>query len=1494
MFVEKMKPNTTKSNIISFEEPTGNLLTILSEEYELQNFLQAENIANSKLRIYSTPKKMKIGTDFYVTDLDKQKTVAEELDLTFKLPAQLSGLNTVFDMTPQTTELLELSRIRKGVILNSFLKEIKDFSMQASFGSNVIMSLVSPTVDFRDSLYKQVIDNIRDKKLKTVTVLIGYRTKGSFEFRKVVDENSVFNYTKASALYKTYHKNSFPISHEETSKTEDVFSSMNMSPMETSIIKSAIANGVVNMKQLMGDRGKTTATAVIAALGDSNTMVELKNYDEALFNKQLAKRMQNVNSTNNAIVVPKKRDKAGHTAKIQDFLETYNTKVYEEDLKSIMDSFSNHKIFPLVLTSFNLSDTSNNRNNQQTLVASFKDATGKAIKYTQHIPKPDTDNRTYLIDGVKYTMSNQLLSKPVVKIKPDTVSFTSNYNKTFVTRFGESGLTEGKAVIKEIQRKGNKLKTIDTNNTHVPLSNTIVDILTIGDKFHSVESTEMEAVFLFVDDEDFLKLNETPDYDSKKYNLVGTYKDFIILIDKDTYVTLMSKTGTLERLDFMYIDYVEKMLNLNIRSHYLSIYSRLKIFGKTLPLIYVLMTKYSFIEILKTYNISYRISEESTKIAPTEISIKLANTNLIIDVPLYEQKMLINGLYKITAGKVEIPNTTFEDFTTKNSNVLVSKALTPILAESINLSLDRFIDPITKGLLEDMLLPTDILELFLYINTLLKDRDTKDPNDFNSYRIRAKQETMAGLLYRNLAKDVDIFAKKYKYNKRMKFSQDPNKLIRSVITELPNFEGASAGNPFLEIDDSYSKVSFKGLLGINATRSVSMEARHAHDSQTGIVDVGALTDNDAVGSTKYFSMNASINNARGFMDTTIPESEFINDPSKFLSFNTLNSPFVAPHADSPRRAMASIQSRHMMAADGVNDVPMVRNGYEDVMKTLLSEDYIVRSKTDGKITDINWNDKVITITDKTGKKDLVPFKDKILTNGGAGFSFRKGFSLNDNLKIGSKVTPDTNLAYNDAFFKDGTLAASGKLMYVTLLPKGELIEDAMILSESVAKTLKLNYIKEKEFVLKDTQRLTSFTKIGESVKVNENLATYRMVGNIDESSFALKLDLSELNIDENIGMVTKIPGVVANIKVFYNVAESSLSKVQTDLIKYLSSIDKKELTTGPATRVNNMQGEDIILGRRMNDAFVIVYYVEKTISGKSGSKVTFDSTKGIYTILPDKDMPFNPRTKKHFDLVISSFSVITRMTPNNLYNLYINKIIIELKERMLSSTSKTGKILWGDFLKMALVNDSVGLKSQLADLKKMTDSQFKKFLTSNLHFVMKSFLNPKLNDIIKMSKYFKIPLEERLVVPTSNNVLTNSPVACGYGFIKVLTQIIDKGVSSNHKIDDVNADTGLLSASAKVAQFSSTEALGTYTYNIHNELLPEFFSARADNADASQQMTDQIIKTGSVSQKDINTSGVGQTSKTIAAYFIGAGYANDIVPDHEISIDDEKQDVRYT
>lgn len=1278
-----------KGNIIRVKAVSeGKLIAFIAEDQLATNVVGRDNITFNTIRFYTRPKHLKYPN---INFIEKGYTVNLKADAR-KLGMRQSlivrpNANNVLDLTPFSTMLMSRigSREKRKEIFGLFLDDMENqyFSKVPKSDVNLVF-LLSDHVPFRHSYVNTYLRGVESGLYGASNVFLAYQDiTGELNVINVYkkEEGSAdgvyagdINFPRIRSIYKRYSnevhrsgemsdiiaieeidedeevvekgiKNGSTLTPEEQVEVkEKIDSNVDIPEYAKSLVKKAVDKGMVSPEEVSPKSKKKLDEvyfkSLVSAISDTNTTNDLRTYDRKKFDKSLElmtkeKSVKEVirESSPTSITPPKidKTLKSKEPQTVQNVTSNtirtqYREKLLDKDINAMMESLVKNPDMPLFLDRVTTAPVNDGLNIYDTKTYTFKDLDGKEQNVVINIPKL-VEGKYYVLDGKRYVMYNQLVAKPVVKIKEDTVAITTSYNKTFIFRFGEkttagktnrvlSALMRNKNLEKNVVRRENAKEELPyrfLNFDTAPIFQ-VIESITLGNG--DVISYKSED-WLFEDRYQLERVGKMSNGNSLWVDRNGMM----------SYHVLGEKEPT--KMNIGILDYIIQNIGVKIfNSNPKTVYSRINIVGRRLPLILVMMTHTSLLEIMKQYGTRYHIVPKDERIRESSDNIVLTfeDLRLVIETSTPAEQLLYNPLKGATRNT---ENVNLKDFLSVTSNPIIYRTLGQSAVNGVRNSLNNFLDPITIEQLEKDLLPTEIIELLLYTNSMLVDNRHNKVNDMNMYRIR-NEETFAAMIYRHMSNEQNRVAPLYRRNRRSgKLSVNPNFLIQQMTTDLPNVAPLSSSNPYYEIDE-INKVTYSGFLGLNSSRSATVDLRLPHESHKGTIDSNAITDNSKVGLIKYLPLNFNLTNLRGNIEP-IQDKDFYEDHTRGMSMNMAVDVAIAAHSDSSRTAMGAIQSRHFNPINNFYSKPLLRTGVEDALAREFSSDWIIKSPVNGTITKVG-NDHVII-----DGKHRVNFGSKILRNSASGFYHEHSYTLDDRVKVGQKVEEGTPIAYNDGVFKDGVPTLVGRYLRVCLAPRSDLMEDASILSSEIANEAVMKYVSDKEVVVNPEEVIKNVVRIGDTIGVGDVLLETERKSDIEEFKNSPLFD--ELS-DMTNKVIAKDAGVVSDIKFYSN--RETFNDVESGLISDLNRITKTDDPT--EERVFLLPGKDRIQGRKMLDSIIVHIFITKHVRGESGSKVTMSAAKSIYSV---KDKSLMPKTidGDDIDLLMSSFSLTTRMTP---------------------------------------------------------------------------------------------------------------------------------------------------------------------------------------------------------------------------------------------------------
>ena len=274
---------------------------------------------------------------------------------------------------------------------------------------------------------------------------------------------------------------------------------------------------------------------------------------------------------------------------------------------------------------------------------------------------------------------------------------------------------------------------------------------------------------------------------------------------------------------------------------------------------------------------------------PIRTTTSFEDYKLLIETDIVEKQLLFNGFLFYKEFTKQYPLSSFDD-TPIFLNLLEFRSSGLIHLKELDNLKKRFIDPITRDVLEELNEPTDYLKVLLKANYMLSDYNHPDINDPNYSRIRGF-DRVPGLMYRALCESVREYNLKSRTGS--KIAIDPYK-VWNYITQDSTVKTSEDLNPILNLKEAEA-VTFTGLDGLNKD-ATPKQLRRFHENDTGLTSESTVDSAD-VALNIYLSPYAKLNSVRGIVDKN---STVVKDnPASLFSTGVQVSP-IAEHDDGKR------------------------------------------------------------------------------------------------------------------------------------------------------------------------------------------------------------------------------------------------------------------------------------------------------------------------------------------------------------------------------------------------------------------------------------------------------------------------------------------------------------------------------------------------------------------------------------------------------------------
>lgn len=954
------------------------------------------------------------------------------------------------------------------------------------------------------------------------------------------------------------------------------------------------------------------------------------------------------------------------------FDKTYIDELFMRDIVACFD-FMKDLEYPFYVTACEVHDSSNSLNFKDTWTVTIRDETNKRYTIKVDIPKFQ-DNRFMLIEGTRYVILKQNFYQPLVKDTPDTVIMTTNYNKVTITRRSTKSLSSVERIFSLMKKVNdeNLFKAGDSSKTNMKY-------------ISSLEYDEFSRrIFMFKSKG--CKICFSRDYIQEKWTkpegikgdefFIGTEGTTLIFINEDTGLDRSGRTITDIIEAHLPPEYLE--IYKMVKAPKQSMYAEGKLAGEFIPIITTLCIWVGLKETLRLMGIQWRFDEKARRIPqPTSSKkyIRFADGVLEYEAKTFAE-LIMNGLSKMHPEKFK-----FNDFESDvgYGDFIYSQFGTYNGITEIRTFNEFLIDPITKEVCRDLMLPDTAAGLLIHAIKLLADNTFVSKANDNSYRVRSI-EMIPAILYGELAKQYKAHIKA---GRKVPMTLRQNCVIQQLQKEK-TVEAYSTLNPVLEMS-RVSTISTKGYKGSNSEYSYDEEKRSYDPTSIGKIAISS-DPNAGVGINRQLVVEPTIKNARGYREAVDNLNEL--DDVNVFSPVELMTPGTVRGDDSIRTAIAGKQSGHIMPTKGA--VPsLVSNGFDESVQFYLSDDFVINAEEDGEVIEVNNDIGFVVVKYKSGKVKAINTKSEIVKNSGGGFYLSNKLTL-VHTKVGEKFKKDEPLAYHEKYFKysklNGLKFTLGPIAKVAFMSTYNNYEDAGICTESFAEKMATHIVYRETGMFKRNNNILWMVKVGDKVNIGDPLIRFNVSVEDDE----LAKYLSKLN-DENAELLSNESksdikashaGEVVDIKVYSLLAPEMLSESLGQVVQsyFDKGISKKEflekfddttstmkagyLLTDSTEPIKNRY--NAIKGIKGIDVLIEIYIEHDDILGVGDKVALYGPNKQIISEVCPKG--FEPYSELNPDEEISILAppgaCARRMTDSIFPIAAWGKISIELKKRI--------------------------------------------------------------------------------------------------------------------------------------------------------------------------------------------------------------------------------------
>lgn len=962
--------------------------------------------------------------------------------------------------------------------------------------------------------------------------------------------------------------------------------------------------------------------------------------------------------------------------KFANFDKTYLNELFMKDLVACFDMLKD-KSSPFYITGIDIRDTSNAENLQETWTVHLVDEVKKRHTIKVDIPKFQNDRFMY-INGNKFIILVQNFYNPLVKDTPDTVILTTNFNKITIRRKANKSLTTIERIFSLIRKTGDSkvFATGDSTRGNMKYISTL-EYDELSRRLFRYTSGGCELYF----SRDYIKENlskKVPADIKGNEFFIGTEGSTPVLINEDTG---LDRTGrTIAEIIEQNLSEEYKAIYNSIKSPNQSMYAEGKLAGEFIPIIATLIVWEGITTTLNKMGIYWKFMDEVKRVPKNTSSrkyIRFADGVLEYEAKTFAE-LILGGLPKMKPEKFN-----FKDFDSEvgYADFIYSQWGSFSGITQLRNFYEFLIDPITKDVCRDFLLPQDAAGVLIHAVKMLCDNAYVSKANDNSYRIRTIEQIPA-ILYGCIA---DQYRAYINSGRRVPMTLNQRCVINKLLSDaVKTCEPYSTLNPVIEVSKTHT-ISTKGYKGSNSEHSYDEEKRSYDPSAVGKIAISTSADAN-VGINKSLVIEPTIVNARGYRQQVEDLNE-LKDVNIFSPVEML-TPGTARNDDPIRTAIAGKQSQHVVPVADASPA-LISNGFDEAVQFHLSDDFVINAEEDGKVIDVNEELGFIMVQYKSGKTKAIYTKPSVVKNTNGGFYLSNSLTPT-HTKVGETFKKDEPLAYHDKFFRyskmNGLRYAIGPIVKMAIMSSYNTYEDAGICTESLAERMKSAIVYKEDGRFRRNNNIISIVNIDDHVNVGDTLIKFDVA--VEENELAKYLTkLSEENA-EILAEETKNEikanhaGKVIDIKVYTLLDPANLSPslgavvkryfdVGINKKKYLEQFDGSDgiikagymLTdsTEPIkSRYNSIKGNKGI------DVLIEIYIEHADVMGVGDKIALYGPNKQIVSeVIPKGWEPYSEfRPNEEVSVMTSPGTIARRMTPSIIPISAVMKCMIELKRKI--------------------------------------------------------------------------------------------------------------------------------------------------------------------------------------------------------------------------------------
>ena len=878
------------------------------------------------------------------------------------------------------------------------------------------------------------------------------------------------------------------------------------------------------------------------------------------------------------------------------------------------------------------------------------------------------------------------------------------------------------------------------------------------------------------------------------------------------------------------------------RHNYLEAY----IASHKLPLLILMAYSFGFGDTLKRFGIGYQLTVARPD--KDDIFYKLVSGNYIVfeNIKTEVQIELVKSFLLANVSKYNIE----KEFGTKEyfNDLIIAMTGKRNSTYLINQNLENIVDPVVKQVLLTQHLPTELEPIMFYMANKVVTGFAQDRNDISNQRIRGS-EVLVHLTQKQILAAYTVYKEQVLAgNKDAKFAIPQQKVISDFVRSeiVTNMEYA---NPVEEMAvlTRISPVG-KAIGGIPDKDAIQTGARNVHPSYFGNIDPLDTPEGGNIGVVQQLAIDAMITSARGLFQIR----EITNkEGGGILSTSASMIPFVENN-EGARITMATQQSRQMVPLKNP-EAPAIQSGYESLLTSVLSNNFIKRSPCDGKVANVT-PDSIILMCNKKGRIDIDISPVHLKSGSGKDTLsiFNVKVSKGQSVKVGQIIAEGSSIS-------NGTIALGRTLCTAYMPYKGYNFEDGIVISESLVRDDKLTSLHGimDEVLISENDKVLYIAPIGVRTSKGDPLLR-KTLGELEQIFSYEEEEGEEVTSGQ---FIKKSPGgTVVDIEVYSNV---DISKYP--LLKELSDRTKKKNKI--------VSDEKFTVHGNIIKGILVKFKIEQELKIEVSDKLCNRyGNKGIVSLVEkEENMPRTPWGEK-VEIILNPLGIINRMNVGQLYELYCGLISKTLATRIVEYNSQAKAV---QLLRLILpkLDNTVGKKISggvISYVASLSATGFKNLVIQIKTFgfiplIIPPFKSPSLDQVMEALKLLGLKAGYNLYLP-EYNTKTEYAVPVGYSYASKLEHIGAMKIYGR-STGPVTGKTGQPTSGKRREGGQRMGEQDTYSLISYNcpALIAEFFGPLSDDAVSKNEIISDIIQRG---HAEFRPAKVSPVKDLLTSYFI--------------------------